>query len=220
MNRFMKTLSIVSVAGLASMTLAMSAQARTVTKPMVTGIGFANTEAGATGQAIRAWTKTAKQTYGRGFGNYNEARGKSLKCDFIGGGNSYAKGRRAIGVEGDVNGRWSCTAKARPVGRVAGGGGGDDATAMIKGVGFGNNKGGARSKAIGAWREVVRNRYGRSFDKFMLAGNKSVNCERIGFSARNARGVYNKSVGVDGNPNAPWTCTAKGRPRNLIGRLF
>ncbi len=215
MGLFVKSASVAALAGALTMTMAMAAQAATVTKPKVTGIGFANSEAGAVGRAVRAWTNTTRSKYGKSFANYNKAKGKSLSCDYIGGVGAFAKRKKSIGIEGNPNSKWTCTAKARPVGKVFGGG---PSTKKMTGIGFAHKKWKARGKAIKAWRKAARNRYGKSFDKFFLAKNKSVNCARIGF-AKTFAAKGSGSVVVIGNPNAPWTCTAKGRPRSLVGLL-
>lgn len=213
MSIILKTTSVIALAGALAMTMAVSAQAGTVTKPLAKGIGFANSEAGATGRAIRAWTKAVRHKYGNSFTNYNKSRSQSLSCDYIGrSSRSFSKRRGAVGVEGDPSSKWTCIAKARPVGKTYGEG---PKTRNMTGIGFGQRKWSARSKAVKAWRTAARDRYGRAFDKYFFAANKRVRCERIGFGAKRTR-----SAVVIGNPNAPWTCTAKGRPRSLLSKLY
>lgn len=214
MGFIVKTAAAVAASSFLAVAMSAGAQAKTVTKPWVTGIGFANSQAGATGRAIRAWTKTTRNKYGSKFTNYNKARNKSLSCDFIGGASTFSKKKKSIGVDGNPNAAWTCTARARPVGKVFGGGPGKKA--KVTGIGFAHKKWKARSKAIKAWRRAARNRYGKAYDKFVLAKNKSVRCDHIGYSTFSKK---SNSVVVIGNPNAPWTCTAKGRPRSLIGLL-
>ncbi len=220
MGYISKSASLLALAGALTLSMSVAAQARTITKPTITGIGFANSEAGAAGRAIRAWTNTARKKYGPSFAHYNKARKKSLSCDYIGGGfSSYSKRRRSsVGSEGNPNSKWTCITKARAVGKT-------DVykpeTRNTTGIGFGSRKWSARYKAIKAWRLAARDRYGRAFDKFTFATKKRVNCERIGFAEKSftsRRG--GRSVEVIGNPNSPWTCTAKGRPRSLLGKLF
>lgn len=210
-----KTITAAALA--ASLTLgftAVSANAATVTKPTVIGIGFDDTQAGATGRAIRAWTQATKDRYGNSFADYSDARQKQLDCDFIGNSKSASAQRKAIGVDGNPNARWTCTAKAQPVGHMAHE---VPRPGKVTGVGFAAHQYSARSKAIEAWRNAARKHYGKAFDTFAFAKNKGVSCDRIGkgFSAK-ARG---QAIDVIGNPNAPWTCTATGEPRSLIGSV-
>lgn len=193
----------------------VAAHAATVTKPVVTGIGFDNTEAGATGRAIRAWSQATQDRYGRNFADFGKARQKDLDCDFIGGAKGARAQRKAIGVDGNPNAKWTCTAKARPVGHVADAG---PKPGKVTGVGFAHQKFAARSKAIKAWGNAARKRYGNAFDTFAFAKNKGVSCDRIGqkgFASKRS----SKAIDVIGNPNAPWTCTATGEPRSLIGGI-
>ncbi len=219
------TLNAVKTAAAAALAAALTfgvtaatVHAGTVTKPVVTGIGFDDTEAGATGRAIRAWSSETSDRYGRSFADFGKARQKDLSCDFIGGAKGAKAQRKAIGVDGNPNAKWTCTATARPVGYVADSGPRPGPRPdNVTGVGFAQHRNAARSNAIQAWRKAARSTYGKAFDTFAFARNKDVSCDRIGkgFAAKRS----GKSVDVIGNPNAPWTCTATGEPRSLIGGI-
>ena len=198
--------TVVSVSALAVM--AGSASAYSSIKPRVAGIGFAKLKFVARIKSIRAWKRAARNRYGSRYAHFSTARNKRTRCSYIGYRRFHNRNRTAI--SGNPNAPWTCVTKANPALKIV-----RPPVAPrpvnVTGIGYGSNEAAATGRAIRAWTNTARRRYGRSAANFNSARHTSLRCVRIGrgFSTRRSRRI----IGVDGNPNAPWTCTAKGRPR-------
>ncbi len=83
-------------------------------KTVASGIGFGASDAAARGLAIRAWTNAVRRHYGQAYANYNKAKSKSLHCARLTSAFSRHRRRAVIGVEGNPNSPWTCTAMAIP----------------------------------------------------------------------------------------------------------
>lgn len=215
-----KSMLIAAAGSFALVTFAAgTANARQSTKPVVTGVGYSYSKAGATGRAIRAWTNEVEDRFGARFANYNVARKTRLDCEYIGGTSNRRK-RSYIGVDGDPNARWTCTTTARPVSNLARRGDRDDDVdrdALTHGVGFANSQFVARRLAVQAWSQAARADYGRGFGRFWTAGERSLECARV----RDRYETYGRrqSIRTIGNPASRFSCTASGRPRNSSAGL-
>ncbi len=200
-----------------------SAEARTFVKPAATGIGFSQTRHHAKKLAVRAWSKAVRRAYGKRYANFYTARSRRISCDYIGYGRGYKKRGYlrhggVIGTLGNVRSPWTCTAIARPTKKSAhtypGPHHGVKPTAT--GVGYAYSKAGAMGLSVRAWTNAVSSRYGHRYARFSRAVRKDVSCDYIGKRRSIRKRFHSQRGGVygqAGNVNAPWTCTATGRPR-------
>ncbi|MEM9029319.1 MAG: hypothetical protein AAGC70_13210 [Pseudomonadota bacterium] len=212
-----RTIAAAGIAMSAMAGVTATAEARTVVKSSVTGIGFANSRAGATGRAIRAWVRTTRRRHGNRFANYNDARRKSLSCDYIGRSRSY-RSRKSIGIDGNPNSSWTCTTSARPTARVAGR---PPHGRFVTGVGYANSVFVARNRAIRAWRRSARS-VGAPVTRFTFARDRSVSCADVGPRQYRRNRVLrrNGAISVIGDVDSRYTCTARGRPIRRFANLL
>lgn len=199
-----------------------SAQAKKFIKPAATGIGFAQSRHSAKRLAVRAWSKAVRRAYGPKYANFFQARSRRVSCDYIGHGRGVYRKRSlrrggVIGTLGNVRSPWTCTALARPARKLVISVPDYGVKPLATGVGYAYSRAGAKGLSVRAWTNAVSDRYGRRYSSFSRAARKDISCDYIGRkrSYRGKRfhsrgGVY----GSAGNVNAPWTCTATGRPRS------
>ena len=210
------------IAGTTGLT-STAAQAGVVVKPFATGVGFAHTRHRAKRLAVRAWERAVKRRYGIKFANFYNSRARSIRCSYIG----YNRYRSApyrsyrggvYGSIGDVNAPFTCSARGKPtrfVNRPYPPQG--NIKPFARGIGYAYSKAGAQGLAIRAWTNAVRRAYGPAYARFSRAARKNITCDYIGrgyrsYSRPHAK-RYGGVIGQAGDVNAPWTCTAKGRPR-------
>lgn len=199
-------LKLSAIGGLAALTLSASittANARPgLVRPLVTGIGFDNIRSAARRRAVRAWQRVARSNFGLPYSWFKRARKRRLSCSYIGRRSKAMRRGSLIGTSGNVNARWTCTATGYPM-RLT-----KPKVKMSFGIGFGRSDAEARGRAIRAWTNAVSRRYGPRYSRFDRAKAKSLRCSRVRSRSRKRSGA----IGIDGNPSAPWTCSARGLP--------
>jgi len=82
---------------------------------IVEGIGFGETRNSSTRNAVRAWIRQARRDYPGSNANFNTAFRSSVSCEVeqqSGSGSDYTT--QGIGVEGNVDGAWSCSVRGVP----------------------------------------------------------------------------------------------------------
>ncbi len=84
-----------------------------------------------------------------------------------------------------------------------------DIKPTVTGIGFGNSRPAAMGLAVRAWTNETRRKYGRAFANYNSARGKSLDCDYVGARGRAFR---QRSIGVEGNPNAKWVCSTNARP--------
>jgi hypothetical protein len=92
----------------------VAAQAQSL--EIVEGIGFGDTQAAARRNAVRAWIRQAQRDYPGVSANYNTALKSQITCneEQQGGGITTF----GTGVEGNVDGAWSCSVRGVPAGAL------------------------------------------------------------------------------------------------------
>ncbi len=202
--------------------LSSSAQAKVLVKPAATGVGFSQSRNGAKLLAVRAWSKAVRRAYGIRYAQFYSARSRTISCDYIGHGRRFHNKRSlrrggVIGTLGNVRSPWTCSAIARPTKKVVVSLPDYGVKPTATGVGYAYSRAGARGLSVRAWTNAVHDRYGRRYSNYSKAARKDISCDYIG-RKRSYRGKKFHSrggvYGSAGNVNAPWTCTATGRPRS------
>jgi hypothetical protein len=109
---FAAAMSLVAFTGAG--TSITTAQAQSL--EIVEGIGFGDTQAGARRNAVRAWIRQAQRDYPGVEANFNTAYKGQISCseEQQGGGITTF----GTGVEGDVDGAWSCSVRGVPAGAL------------------------------------------------------------------------------------------------------
>jgi len=82
---------------------------------IVEGVGFGETRSSSTRNAIRAWIRQARRDYPDSNANFNTALRSSISCEIeeqsASSGDYTSQG---VGVEGNVDGAWSCYVRGVP----------------------------------------------------------------------------------------------------------
>jgi hypothetical protein len=109
---FAAAMSLVAFTGAG--TSISTAQAQSL--EIVEGIGFGATQAAARQNAVRAWIRQSRRDYPGVDANYNTAIKSQISCneEQQGGGITTF----GTGVEGNVDGSWSCSVRGIPAGAL------------------------------------------------------------------------------------------------------
>ena len=89
----------------------IAAQAQNI--ELVEGLGFGTTRRSATTNAVRAWIRQARRDYPGSRANFNNAFRSGINCEIENSSNG-GPTTLGIGVEGNVDGRWSCYVRGVP----------------------------------------------------------------------------------------------------------
>ena len=91
----------------------VAAQAQNI--ELAEGLGFGSSRRSATSNAVRAWIRQARRDYPSSRANFNTAFRSGVNCEIeqqTASNNEYTT--QGIGVEGNVNGAWSCYVRGIP----------------------------------------------------------------------------------------------------------
>ena len=176
-----------------------------IVKPVAIGIGFGSNEFGARLRAGQAWETAVRSAYGQKFAKFSKARSKNVSCAKLRRRTSQRRGM-VIGTSGSPTLPWSCTAMARP---VFSGGPPPRPLPLTTSWGYGHSATAARGLAVRAWSNVVRALHGPAYSNYGKAMSKSMSCVLRRPSQRHTPAFVKL---YEGDPRAPWMCSARGRP--------